>query len=100
MGSLHEGDGLLVNEKSPLLDTESSLSNNPKCSKIKDAITKKDIVSLRALSLDRGGLLKDELRREAWPILLNIDPELPLEKPTEEEIKKHTYYEQVCRIIS
>ena len=32
-----------------------------------------DIVTLRQLSISRGGLLNHELRRKAWPKLLNVN---------------------------
>jgi hypothetical protein len=35
--------------------------------------TPPDVSTLRQLSISRGGLLDDSLRRRAWPCLLDID---------------------------
>lgn len=83
-----EGDDKMVK-------SVDGVAHSMKYDKIKTAIANADIVSLRALALDRRGLLKDELRMKAWPILLGIDRETPAPKPTEAELISHKYYDQV-----
>lgn len=85
------------NQEDSKVESNSSdqVKGSIKYGKIKEAIALNDLVALRALALDRGGLLKDELRRKAWPILLKINQESPLEMPSEETINAHTYNEQV-----
>ncbi|XP_003727013.1 TBC1 domain family member 20 [Strongylocentrotus purpuratus] len=53
-----------------------------------------DVAALRKLAISRGGLLTDEIRRKAWPKLLNVnvfDPPPKLKMPIEE----HRDYNQV-----
>lgn len=105
MDTLHNGNGTEPIQqcdkevKSPLIEQQTSL-NGVKFDRIREAINSSDIVSLRALALDKGGLLSDGLRRKAWPILLSIDQKSPLEKPTEDEIRNHQYHEQVGELVS
>ena len=40
-----------------------------------------DLDNLRQLAISRGGLLNDEIRKKAWPKLLNIDVENISPKP-------------------
>ena len=40
-----------------------------------------DLDNLRQLAISRGGLLNDEIRKKAWPKLLNIDVESIPPKP-------------------
>jgi len=42
-----------------------------------------DIVSLRQKAISWGGLLSHDLRRRAWPLLLEVDPENITPKPGE-----------------
>ncbi|KHN97878.1 Rab-GAP/TBC domain protein [Metarhizium album ARSEF 1941] len=47
-----------------------------KAEAVRDACKWKDIARLRSLAESTGGLLNDELRRSAWPILLGLPPDL------------------------
>lgn len=84
--------------REPHVTKSEGAVRTPKHGRIEAAIETLNVVGLRALALDKGGLLEDALRRQAWPVLLGIDQKSPLEKPTEDEIKKHKYYEQVSKM--
>ncbi|RPA87094.1 hypothetical protein BJ508DRAFT_95958 [Ascobolus immersus RN42] len=58
-------------EQSEQIATEEELRQ--KTAAIKEAIDKKDVEALRELATSRDGLLSDDLRRDAWPILLGYD---------------------------
>ncbi|CAG9939134.1 unnamed protein product [Clonostachys rosea f. rosea IK726] len=49
---------------------ESQHDLNPKYIEIEDACRRLDLGRLRSFAESKGGLLTDELRRQAWPILL------------------------------
>ncbi|CAH0001264.1 unnamed protein product [Clonostachys byssicola] len=49
---------------------ESEHVPNPKYMEIEDACRRLDLGRLRSFAESKGGLLTDELRRQAWPILL------------------------------
>ncbi|KAM0354075.1 hypothetical protein ACHAPU_001110 [Fusarium lateritium] len=53
---------------------EPDVLSHPKAAKILDACKWRDIGGLRALAEAHGGFLSDTLRRQAWPILLGLDP--------------------------
>lgn len=57
-------------------DTSSSVEKQPvekpKIEEIRDAARQRDADRLRRLAESRGGLLQDDLRRLAWPILLGL----------------------------
>ncbi|OQR75641.1 TBC1 domain family member 20-like [Tropilaelaps mercedesae] len=81
------------------LKSRSSFSDSPPLSpkyvKIINAIATLDEEELKFLARDKGGLLDDELRKKAWPILLRINMETPLRKFTDDELKKHDSFQQV-----
>lgn len=54
-----------------------------KAKKIEQILSKDpvDIAELRQQSISRGGLLTDDLRRRAWPILLNVNVKNITPKP-------------------
>lgn len=54
-----------------------------------------DAATLRQLAISRGGLINDELRREAWPKLLSIDVEDVTPCPEEVVLLAHRDYNQV-----
>ncbi|ESO12388.1 hypothetical protein HELRODRAFT_62173, partial [Helobdella robusta] len=54
-----------------------------------------NVEMLRQLSISRGGLVSNELRQKAWPLLLNIDIDNIPPKPNEEELHSHKDYGQV-----
>ncbi|OQR74402.1 hypothetical protein BIW11_03427 [Tropilaelaps mercedesae] len=60
------------------------------------ALWSKSASSLRRLAVEAGGLLEDELRKEAWPILLELDdfPGALHKKPTKQELEASPFYDQ------
>ncbi|XP_071823507.1 TBC1 domain family member 20-like [Apostichopus japonicus] len=52
-----------------------------------------DVASLRKYAISKGGLLTDEIRRKAWPKLLNVNPFESIAKDA--NIKEHRDYDQV-----
>lgn len=54
-----------------------------------------DVGMLRQLSISRGGLLDNNLRQKAWPLLLDIDIENIPSKPSEQVLHSHKDYNQV-----
>jgi len=73
-----EPNGRLVEENSERLpsdpaDSSPSSRPNQRNAKVAEALkacTWRDITTLRALAISEGGLVSDELRRLAWPLLL------------------------------
>lgn len=53
-----------------------------------------NVVELRQLAISPGGLLNDELRRKAWPRILQVDYSLA-RKAKQGELKENKYYDQV-----
>jgi len=59
-----------------------------------------DLLTLRSLALQPGGLLKDPIRQRAWPLLLQLSAEPPAcvqsaLSLTEEQLRAHECYGQV-----
>lgn len=54
-----------------------------------------DVENLRQLAISNGGLVKDELRRKAWPCLMMLEQMECTPKPTTEVVKAHKDYNQV-----
>ncbi|PVD20727.1 hypothetical protein C0Q70_18888 [Pomacea canaliculata] len=68
-----------------------------KAKKIEQILSKDpvDIAELRQQSISRGGLLTDDLRRRAWPILLNVNVKNITPKPEAAVLQGHRDYRQV-----
>ncbi|KAB0798284.1 hypothetical protein PPYR_09277 [Photinus pyralis] len=49
----------------------------------------------RRLALSRYGLVNDDLRRQVWPLLLNVDPDPSEKAPLLSELSQHSEYSQV-----
>lgn len=54
-----------------------------------------DVLTLRQLCISRGGLLQDDLRKEAWAKLLFVNVEEIPSKPDTEILHSHADYNQV-----
>lgn len=48
----------------------TAIARNPKVASIREACQWRDIEKLRALATSEGGLVLDDVRRQAWPLLL------------------------------
>lgn len=62
----------------PLNDNEErflSHEDKAKAEAISEACETRDINRLKELAVSKGGFLSDRLRRQAWPVLLGLDPE-------------------------
>ncbi|XP_059473716.1 TBC1 domain family member 20 [Neocloeon triangulifer] len=59
-----------------------------------------DRARLLQMALSEGGLIDDEIRKKAWPLLLNIGDESTEKPPTQEEIEKHPEYRQVVMDVN
>ncbi|KAL1869984.1 hypothetical protein VTK73DRAFT_2878 [Phialemonium thermophilum] len=57
------------------IDTHSNPVDSKKVESILEACRWRDIGQLRALAESPGGLLSDNLREQAWPVLLGLSPE-------------------------
>ncbi|OAP59070.1 hypothetical protein AYL99_06368 [Fonsecaea erecta] len=74
--------GAAVNQKqmtASMASAEKNSLTDPECSakpqSILEACRQRDFAALVTLATSTGGLLTDELRRQAWPILLGCTPE-------------------------
>ena len=67
----------------PLASFEDELSRKQKVAVISRALSSDpvDVATLRQLAISRGGLVNDELRKKAWPKLLNVGLEDISPKP-------------------
>ncbi|XP_046553511.1 TBC1 domain family member 20-like [Haliotis rubra] len=72
-------------------------SKRNKTSEIQKALFKDpaDVARLRQLSISRGGLISDELRKKAWPKLLGVNVQDIDAKPSQEVLTAHRDYDQV-----
>ncbi|KAF4525964.1 hypothetical protein B566_EDAN000755 [Ephemera danica] len=59
-----------------------------------------DRARLRQLALSESGLINDDLRRKAWPLLLDLDPASSKNAPSQEEIENHSEYRQVVMDVN
>ncbi|XP_065208354.1 TBC1 domain family member 20 [Planococcus citri] len=50
---------------------------------------------LRSFALSEGGLVNDEIRKQVWPLLIDLQPEEFDEAPSPEEYENHIEYSQV-----
>ncbi|KAJ5746530.1 hypothetical protein N7520_011712 [Penicillium odoratum] len=71
-------------------------ARSKKAEAIRQACRSRDMEAIISYAVSEGGLLEDELRQEAWPILLQYDKDTPHDdlKPSE-ELPPHTDEEQV-----
>ncbi|TVY43850.1 TBC1 domain family member, partial [Lachnellula subtilissima] len=100
-----ESDGKVAEEyeKKPAISRTSSQQqkHNAKAAKILQACKWKDVHTLKALATSEGGLLSDDLRRQAWPLLLGYPShDNDVESETEEReiwkrLPKHRDEDQV-----
>ncbi|TVY29467.1 TBC1 domain family member 20, partial [Lachnellula hyalina] len=100
-----ESDGKVAEEyekKPTILRTSSQQQkHNAKAAKILEACKWKDIHTLKALATSEGGLLSDDLRCQAWPLLLGYPShDNDVESETEEReiwkrLPKHRDEDQV-----
>ncbi|TVY21397.1 GTPase-activating protein gyp10 [Lachnellula arida] len=100
-----ESDGRVAeeDEKKPAISRTSSQQQkyNAKAPKILEACKWKDVHKLRALATSEGGLLSDDLRRQAWPLFLGYpSQDNYVESETEEReswkrLPKHRDEDQV-----
>lgn len=85
-------------------DEDSDINTNKETSEFREkekqilaALSSKpaDTERLKQLAISPEGLLTDELRRQAWPKLINIDVDNIPPKPDEEILHGHRDYDQV-----
>lgn len=55
---------------------------------------------LKELAKTEGGLISDKLRKQAWPVLLDIDTRLATPAPSQEELEVHEEYKQVVMDVN
>ncbi|KAJ8303463.1 hypothetical protein KUTeg_019859 [Tegillarca granosa] len=86
-------------EKSPTHKHSPSdgLSLKKKTSRIKKVLSSDNVdpAKLKEFAISRGGLLNDEIRKQAWPKLLNVNVNDIPKKPDAEVLKGHRDYNQV-----
>ncbi|XP_003740060.1 TBC1 domain family member 20 [Galendromus occidentalis] len=83
--------------KGDALDKETQLA---KFERIRSAIRLNDVLALKSAAAEPGGLVEDTLRKESWPLILKIDPDLVPEASSQEEVEKHRYYQQVLMDVA
>ncbi|KAJ8303015.1 hypothetical protein KUTeg_019411 [Tegillarca granosa] len=73
------------------------LSLKKKTSRIKKVLSSDNVdpAKLKEFAISRGGLLNDEIRKQAWPKLLNVNVDDIPKKPDAEVLKGHRDYNQV-----
>ncbi|KAK1779118.1 rab-GTPase-TBC domain-containing protein [Copromyces sp. CBS 386.78] len=59
------------------------------------ACKQRDLTKLRALSESQGGFLNDEIRQQAWPILLGIPPKYDEDDDSWKDLPRHRDEDQV-----
>lgn len=74
----------VLDREKKVLNVEDVLSSTPL-----------DLEALRELAIGEGGLVRDELRRKAWPRLMMIEHMAVSPKPSLDVIKAHKDYHQV-----
>jgi len=74
---------------------EADTATIQKEEEIREACKWKDAGRLRSLAESRGGLLKDELRRDAWPILMAVDPKTSTANADWKQLPSHSDEDQV-----
>lgn len=84
-------------KKRPKNVSQEAQDRQKKMQQIQDVLssTPLDLEVLRKLAIGDGGLIKDELRRKAWPRLMMIEHMEVTPKPTLDTIKSHKDYQQV-----
>lgn len=103
-GSSSENDASEMTEKNmkrrkkrPKNVSQEAQDRQKKMQQIQDLLSSSplDLEVLRKLAIGDGGLIKDELRRKAWPRLMMIEHMEVTPKPTLDTIKSHKDYQQV-----
>ncbi|KAK7085972.1 hypothetical protein SK128_026341 [Halocaridina rubra] len=84
-------------KKRPRSSSPASMERHKKMQEIQSVLSSSplDIEKLRELAVGDGGLVKDELRRKAWPRLMMIEHMEVTPKPTLDVVKAHKDYSQV-----
>ncbi|XP_071520997.1 TBC1 domain family member 20 [Panulirus ornatus] len=104
MGSSSDEEASGTPEKTPKRRKKRSESKDlvsqdkqKKMQQIHDVLssTPLDLEALRKLAIEDGGLVKDELRRKAWPCLMMIEHMEVSPKPPLDIVKVHKDYQQV-----
>ncbi|XP_065162885.1 TBC1 domain family member 20 [Atheta coriaria] len=74
-----------------------SLEERKKRAKIEDALhSKQTTLSVwRKLAIEEYGLVNDDLRRQVWPLLLEVDPNGSEKVPSLRDLSDHAEYNQV-----
>ena len=81
--ALHSKDSLWAGEDTVSYDDDVSSTTEDKG------------MTLRELAIADHGLINDDLRRRAWPRLVNLNIYATCLLPTQEEVENHNYYNQV-----
>ncbi|KAF8863196.1 hypothetical protein BDZ45DRAFT_645039 [Acephala macrosclerotiorum] len=95
-----ENEKLTPSSRTPS-PTPEQYSRNAKAANILEACEGKDIETLRKLATSEGGLVSDNVRRQAWPLLLgyashDIDVKEEIEEPNSwKKLPKHRDEDQV-----
>ncbi|CAH0556854.1 unnamed protein product [Brassicogethes aeneus] len=65
--------------------------------RIELALSRKEssVKTWQDLAYERYGIVSDELRRRAWPLLLDIDPDVTEKTPSLADLSTHPEYDQV-----
>ncbi|KFX90696.1 hypothetical protein V490_06323 [Pseudogymnoascus sp. VKM F-3557] len=66
-----------ISKATEMESNHSPQHHGPKSKLIEDACQWNDTQRLRDLAVSEGGLVSDEIRRRAWPILLGFSPDKP-----------------------
>ncbi|KAG7178229.1 TBC1 domain family member 20-like [Homarus americanus] len=84
-------------KKRPKPKNQVTMDRQKKMQQIQDVLssTPLDLEALRELAIGDGGLVKDELRRKAWPRLMMIEHMEVTPKPALDVVKAHKDYQQV-----
>lgn len=96
-GGSEKTNTLKRRKKRPRQISQASIDRHKKMQQIHDVLSSSplDIDKLRELAVGDGGLVKDELRRKAWPRLMMIEHMEVTPKPTLDVVKAHKDYQQV-----
>ncbi|KAK4320045.1 hypothetical protein Pmani_009066 [Petrolisthes manimaculis] len=84
-------------KKKPKDTSVAAVFRQKKIEQIKGALSSNplDLEALRELAISEGGLVKDEMRRRAWPRLMKKEQVEAAPKPLLEIVKNHKDYQQV-----
>lgn len=68
----HESSSSFYSTQSNKLSAAAN-GRKQKIQAIREAARMKELASLRQFAINRGGLLSDEIRKEVWPLMVNVD---------------------------